>query len=136
MTSHHMPIAAADSEGGFSLVEIMVALTITLVVVMALAAGTAAVARMSGASGGLVRQTASMEEVASSLSAVPWANLPSGTACDTAAGGYQRCVTTVDVNARTKRFTVIVTPEDPRLAPDTLVIERGLGAGSNPFNSN
>jgi hypothetical protein len=101
---------------------------------MALAAGTAAVSRMSGTSAGLVRQTASMEEVATSLSVIPWANLPAGTACDTATGGYERCVTTTDVDARTKAFTIVVTPDDPRLAADTLVIERGLGAGQNPFN--
>jgi prepilin-type N-terminal cleavage/methylation domain-containing protein len=121
---------------GFSLIEIMVALTITLVVVMALAAGTASVSRMSGNAAGLVRQTASMEEVATSLTAIPWANLPSGTTCDTATGGYERCVTATDVNSRTKSFTIIVTPEDPRLPPDTVVVERGLAAGSNPFNSN
>jgi prepilin-type N-terminal cleavage/methylation domain-containing protein len=121
---------------GFSLVEIMVALTITLIVVMALAAGTAAVARMSGNAAGLVRQTASMEEVATSLSVIPWANLPAGTTCDTVTGGgAQRCVTTTNVNTKTKRFTIIVTPEDPRVPPDTLVVERGRGTVTNPFNS-
>ena len=128
--------AGIQGREGFSLVEIIVALTITLVVVMALAAGTASVARMSGNAAGLVRQTASMEEVASSLSAIPWASLPSGTTCDTATGGYERCVTTTDVDASTKSFRIIVTPEDPRLPPDTVVVERGLAAGSNPFNGN
>jgi hypothetical protein len=124
-----------EGSAGFSLVEILVALTITLVVVMALAAGTAAVSRMSGNSAGLVRQTASMEEVATSLSVIPWANLPAGTACDTATGGYERCVTTTNVNSKTKQFTIVVTPEDPRIAPDTLVVERGSASTTNPFNS-
>lgn len=124
------------SREGFSLIEVMFAITITLVVVMSLAAGTATVARMSGASAGLVRRSAAMDQVAVAVATIPWADLPSGTECEDVTGDfpYERCITATDVSAREKQFTVVITPDDPRIAPDTITLDRGRAAGQNPFN--
>ena len=129
---------AVESRGGFSLVEIVVALTIMLVAVMLLAAGTAAVARMSGGSADLVHRSASMDDYASALSTMPWSELPSGTSCETFSGEfpYERCVTVTNVSASEKQIVVTVTPENTRISPDTITIERGRPLGSNPLNVN
>ena len=128
---------AVESQGGFSLVEIVVALTIMLVAVMSLAAGTAAVARMSGGSADLVHRSASMDDYAGALSTMPWSELP-GTSCETISGDYtyERCVTVTNVSASEKQFVITVTPENPRISPDTITIERGRPLGSNPLNVN
>ena len=129
---------AMESQGGFSLVEIVVALTIMLVAVMSLAAGTAAVARMSGGSADLVRRSASMDDYAGALSTMPWSELPSGTSCETISGEYtyERCVTVTDVSSSEKQLLITVTPENPRISPDTITIERGWPLGSTPLNVN
>jgi prepilin-type N-terminal cleavage/methylation domain-containing protein len=127
----------AGSCEGFTLVEVMVALTITLVVVMSLAAGSATMARMSGASAGLVRRSASMDEVATAVATMPWADLPSGTTCEDVSGDfpYERCVSVSNVSSKRKQITVVITPEDPRTPPDTITMERGRVATTKPFGS-
>lgn len=128
--------AAVECRRGFSLVEIMVALTITGVVIMSLAAGAAAVARMSGQSASLVRRAAAVDETAGALASMPWSDLPTGTVCDTVVGdfSYERCVTATDVTTKKKEFTITVTPNDPQIAPDTATVERGRILTVNPLN--
>lgn len=124
------------SEEGFTLVEVLVAMTLTLIAVTAFAAGTAAVARLSSGSTGMVQRSASLSEYVAELYATPWADLPA-TGCEDIGGvyPYERCVTVTDVTARRKQITVTVTPDDPRMPSDTMTIERGLTAGTNPFSS-
>ena len=129
------PIAKTSS--GFSLVEILVALTVMVVVLTSLAAGSAAVAGMSNGSADRVQRSAAKEDFASALATMPWASLPSGTTCDTISSAfpYERCVTVTDVSSREKQLQIIVTPENHRISPDTVTIERGMALGDNPFDA-
>ncbi len=123
---------------GFSLVEIMVALTIMLIALGSLAGATAVVARMSNGSGDLVHRSGTTDDLANALSVMPWDQLQAGTSCETIAGEFphERCVTVTDVSPREKRIFATVTPENPRVRPDTIALERGLALGPNPFNMN
>jgi type II secretory pathway component PulJ len=125
-----------ESREGFTLVEIMVALTITLIVVMSLAAGSATVAKMSGGSAGRVWRSASMDEAATAIATMPWADLPSGTTCDDVSGDFphEQCISVSDVSSKRKQITIVITPDDPNVAPDTITMERGRVVTQNPFN--
>lgn len=128
--------ARVARERGFSIVEVLVAMTLTMIAVTAFAAGTAAVARLSAGSTGLVQRSASLSEYVAELYAMPFADLPS-TGCVDVAGeySYERCVTVTDLSARRKQITITVTPDDPRMPADTMTIERGVAVGTNPFSS-
>ena len=133
-----MDTTRPEGSAGFTLVEILVALTIMMVTITSLAAGTAAVARMSGGSADRVHRSASIDDFAGALSTMPWAELPSGTSCDQIAGEfpYQRCVTVTDVSAREKQLVITVTPDNLRSSAETITTERGRALGSNPLNVN
>lgn len=128
----------ARTGNGFSLVEVLVAITIMMVVLVSLAGGSAAVARMSNGSGDRIQRSASRDDFASALSTMPWGQLPSGTSCESFTGEfpYERCVTVTDVSAREKQLQIIVTPDNHRISPDTVIIERAMALGSNPLNTN
>ena len=128
----------ARTGDGFSLVEVLVAITIMAVVLMSLAVGTAAVARMSNGSADRVHRSASKDDFASSLAMMPWSQLPTGTSCDTISGDfpYERCVTVTDVSAKEKLLEIIITPDNQRISPDTIVIERAMSLGPNPLDVN
>lgn len=128
--------AGVKGQAGFSVVEVLVALTFTLITVTAFAAGTAAVARLSATSSGLVQRSASLSEYVAELYATPFNDLPA-TGCEDVAGDYpyERCVSVTDISARRKQITVTVTPDDPRMPADTMTIERGVAVGTNPFSS-
>lgn len=127
--------AVARARNGFGLIEIVVALTIMMVVLTSLAKGTAGVARMSNGSADRVQRSAAIDDFSGTLSAMPWDQLPTGTSCETISGEfpYERCVTVTDVSLKEKQLLITVTPTNPRIAPDTVIIDRGRPLGSDPF---
>lgn len=126
------------SERGFGIVEVLVALTVILFCMMSVAAGSAAVARMSGGSAGTVQRAAAMGDLIGYLSAMPWNDLPAegDSGCVEVSDPYphQRCLEIDDVSKWRKRIVAIVVPGDPRVAPDTLVVDRGRPLGGNPLS--
>lgn len=122
---------------GFTLVEIMVALTVLSIAILPISGLVYQLARRSVASsqaqhvGGVV--TAELGR----LSVVEYDVLPAAAGCVVISSPpfpHERCITVVDVSARLRRVTLIVTPSVPLSRPDTLVFDRGRLAG-NPFNT-
>ncbi len=122
---------------GFTLVELMVALVVLSIAILPISALVYQLARQSVASsqaqhvGGVV--TAELGR----LSVVEYDVLPAAAGCVVISSPpfpHERCITVVDVSARLRRVTLIVTPSVPLSRPDTLVFDRGRLAG-NPFNT-
>lgn len=133
-----MNAPTVHSERGFGIVEVLVALTIIIFCTLSVAAGTAAVARMSGGSAGSVQRTAAMTDFVGYLSTMPWRDLPdAGETCEDVTGSFphERCVTVEDLSQVRKRLTAVVDPDNPRVSPDTLSVERGRPLGANPLNA-
>jgi prepilin-type N-terminal cleavage/methylation domain-containing protein len=119
---------------GFSLLEVIVSLTILSGAIISIAAATAVLARLTTDASSTVQRSATVSEAASTLTAVPWADLPTTTDCTNVSGTVQveKCVTVENLSVNRKRFTIIVTST---MGADTTVVERQRSGGGNPFNS-
>ncbi len=132
------PSAGARNARGFTLIEIMVSVTILAIGIMALGTLMARGARSAGAASSLTYQTAVMAAEAAHWDAVPFTALALGTTCDTETAlplPRVRCVTITEINPKLRRVSVVVTPTgDPMLQPDSVVFERSI-SGSSPLST-
>jgi prepilin-type N-terminal cleavage/methylation domain-containing protein len=123
---------------GVSLVEVLVALTLMTVVLTALSGLTFRAARQTNQlSGGGYRQGVLVQET-NRLTAEPFANLPALAGCVTEAGGvfpHTRCVTVTNLSSTRRRATIIVTPAQPGVRPDTVIVERTNPPVGNPLST-
>ena len=121
---------------GFTLVEVLVSMTILSIGVLVLGGLLARGARSAGAAGTLSYQTAMLAAEAARLDAVPFTTLAAGTVCDTSTALPMpriRCVTITNINAKLRRVSVVITPTDnPLLQPDSVVFERGISGDAAP----
>ena len=122
---------------GISLVEIVVALTLLAVVLTSLAGLTVTAGRGAvRVAGGGYREGILTQEI-NRMSAVPFASLPAAAGCQTVAGGtfpHTRCVTVASINTRLRRVTIAVTPAQPGITPDTVVLDRSNPPTFNPLS--
>ena len=123
---------------GISLVEVLVALTLLAVVLTSLAGLTVTAGRGAvRVAGGGYREGMLTQEI-NRLSATPFAALPAAAGCQTVASGpfpHTRCVTVASVNTRLRRVTIIVTPTQPGVTPDTVVFDRSDPPTFNPLST-
>jgi prepilin-type N-terminal cleavage/methylation domain-containing protein len=123
---------------GFSVIEVMVAIILLAIVLLGLAPVTLSMARQTRLATTVTQRTAALAGEVDRLTAVDYTALPAnGTACtdfSAAAFPHTKCITVADVNSKTKRVTVIVTPVNGAGA-DTTVFERSKGGGNNPLYS-
>jgi prepilin-type N-terminal cleavage/methylation domain-containing protein len=115
-------------QDGFTLVEIVVAMTILSIVMVTLAGLTFQTARRSiSAQGNDQRQAVIMQQL-NQMAAVPYDSLGQGsyTGCTTitASFGYTRCLTMSQVSLTLRRMTIIITPTRPLWRADTVQVER------------
>ncbi len=126
----------ARPTSGFTLVEVLVSMTILSIGVMVLGGLLARGARNAGAASALSYQNAMLAAEAARLDAVPFTLLAAGTVCDTSTALPMpriRCVTIADINAKLKRVSVVITPTDnPLLQPDSVAFERGISGDAVP----
>jgi prepilin-type N-terminal cleavage/methylation domain-containing protein len=121
---------------GFTLVEILVSITILAVGLLALGSLLTRSARTAEAASAVSYQTAIMAAEATRLDAVPFAQLAAGTVCDTSAA-YPlpriRCSIVTDINPKLKQVRVRVTPTDNALlAADSVMFERSMSGPVTP----
>lgn len=114
-------------EAGFSLIEVVVSLTLLSVALLGLAGLTAAAAkRATGVStAGVVTQV--LTQQVNRLSALPYDSLALGTSCKTiTANGfsYNRCVRVDSLQPKLKQITLAITPANAAFKPVTEVFQR------------
>jgi prepilin-type N-terminal cleavage/methylation domain-containing protein len=131
---------SARPAAGFTLIEILVSITILAVGILALGTLMARGARSAGAASAVSYQTTILAAEAARLDAIPFTLLAAGTTCDTVAATQLpriRCATITNINPKLRRVSVVVTPTDnPLLQPDSVVFERSIsGSASPPLNT-
>lgn len=123
-------------QAGFTLIEILVSVTIFAVGILALGTLMGRGAKSAGAAAALSYQTSVMGAVAARYDAIPFTLLGAGTTCDTVAAPPLpriRCATVTDINPKLRRVSVMVTPTDnPMLQPDSVVFERSISGEAAP----
>jgi prepilin-type N-terminal cleavage/methylation domain-containing protein len=136
MSVRHRRGATLRPTAGFTLIEIMVSITILAVGILALGTMMARGAKAAGAASAGSHLTIIMGAEAARLDAIPFTNLAAGTNCDTVAAPplpRVRCVTVTNINPKLRRVSVVVTPTDnPSLQPDSVVFERSISGDAAP----
>jgi prepilin-type N-terminal cleavage/methylation domain-containing protein len=121
---------------GFTLVEVLISITMLAVGIMALGSLLLRGARSAGAASTLSYQTAMLGVEAARLDAVPFTELIAGTTCTTVTGlplPHTTCVTITNINAKLRRVSVVVTPTNTALLQaDSVVFERSISGDAAP----
>ena len=115
------------SARGFSLIEIMVAMTILVITLAGFAGLTAQYMRRVRTLDSKVAQLALVAEQTQRLIVLPYDSLASRAGCTAVTGGtlaHTRCVTVTDVNSARKQVTMIITPTNTAIRPDTVSFHR------------
>ena len=134
MTTH----GVAQKTGGFTLVEVLVSMTLLSVASVSLGSMLFRAARQAGATSAAAHQTAELSGEVSRMDALPFELLVPGTTCVAiATPPATRCTTINNVSAKVKQVTVVVTPSgNPLLHPITTSFTRtisGNAGGTNPL---
>lgn len=126
-----------QSQAGFSLVELLVAITLLSLVLVSVAQLNVALARRFYAlSGGAARGAVVAQQV-NQFTAMPFDSLKSKAGTITVNKPplpYTRRVTVDSLSPQLRRVTIVITPLNRVFAPDTLVLQRSK-PGNNPFKT-
>jgi prepilin-type N-terminal cleavage/methylation domain-containing protein len=123
-----MPMRGTAWRRGFSLLEVLVAMTILAVVLLSLARFSAAISKRGRENDVVSNRTAALLKEANKFGAMPFdglATIPSGTVTRTD-GGFtytRRLVNTASGNNR-RTLRIVVTPADTAVRADSLTLER------------
>lgn len=124
--------------GGFTLVEVLVSMSLLSVASMALGTLLFRAARIATATSNASFQTATLAGVAARMDAIPFDDLVAGTTCVNLAAPLAgtQCTTVTTVSARVKTITIVMTPSSTSLLrPDTTMIRRTKSTASNPLKT-
>jgi prepilin-type N-terminal cleavage/methylation domain-containing protein len=123
--------------GGFTLVEVMVSMTLLSVASLALGSMLFRAARAAGATSEGSYQTAVLSAEASRLGALPFDLLVEGDTCATVAEApfpHTRCSTINNISPKVRQVTVVVTPAGTSLLrPATTSFNRTISGNGNPL---
>lgn len=133
-----MPRKAVSNRRGLSLIEVVVAITILTIVVMALGALMFQIARHTRASAAVAYRAAAAESAASWMHGLPWDSIPGTVGCtDSLTTGlfqYTRCVVLLTNTPRYRLARITISPSGTlQPSPDTISIERTKIRSSSPF---
>lgn len=121
---------------GFTLIEVLVSITILAGGVVALSSMLGRAARSATAASALVYQTAALTSEAGRLGALPFDQLVAGNTCvvvTTAPFRHTRCSLITNISAKLRRVTVTVTPTGPTLLQaQTATFERSISGDASP----
>ena len=121
---------------GFTLVEVLVTITLMSVGILVLGGMLLRSARAAGAASAVSYQTAAMASEVARLDALPFTALAAGTTCDTLAVAQLpriRCSIVAVVSPKLTRVTVRVTAIGNPLVPaDSVIFERSISGDVVP----
>jgi prepilin-type N-terminal cleavage/methylation domain-containing protein len=124
--------------GGFTLVEVMVSMTLLSMASLALGTLLFRAVRQANATSTASYQTAMVSGEVSRLDATPFELLVVGSTCVAITDPFPgtRCSTINNVSAKVKQVTVVVTPSgNPLLHPITSSFTRTISGNGNPLKS-
>ncbi len=120
-----------------SLIEVMFALAIMSVGLIALAGLMYQVARQTHASTSASYRSTALQRAGAWMESVPWDEIPGSTGCTTDTIGvlsYANCVSYQQTAAALRKLQVVVIPEGKFVSlPETLVVFRHQGLTLSPF---
>ena len=132
-------VSAPRGTGGFTLVEVLVALVLTSLGAVVLGQIMFQAARTARVSASVTYQTAAMTAEVARLDAVPFDSVAAGTTCttiNTPPFPHTRCTTVNNVSSKVKQVIVVVTPSgNSLLRPDTTVVVRTKNGNGSPLNT-
>jgi prepilin-type N-terminal cleavage/methylation domain-containing protein len=128
------------SERGFSLAEVMLAVAIMSVVLIALGRLMFQVARHAEDSAAVGYRSAALTSAASWAEGLPWDSIDGAVGCRTDSTGqlvYVRCISVESSPSQHKRLTIVINPTGGLSAmPDTVTVERRPSTSLSPFRVN
>jgi prepilin-type N-terminal cleavage/methylation domain-containing protein len=129
-------LQATRHSEGFTLIEVLVSITILALSTLALATLLARSSRQATAAATSVYQTAALTEEVGRLGAMPFSLLAAGTTCVTVTAHplpHTRCSTVTVVSAKQKTVMVKITPTgNPLLGADSTMFERSISGDAVP----
>ena len=134
MTAH----PSSSKAGGFTLVEVMVSMTLLSVASLSLGTMLFRAARQANAAATASYQSAMISGETSQLGTTPFDLLTAGTTCVNITTPFPgtRCTTINNVSAKVKQVTVVVTPSgNPLLRPITTSFTRTISGNGNPLKT-
>jgi prepilin-type N-terminal cleavage/methylation domain-containing protein len=135
----HPKRAGISATRGFTLVEVMVTVTLLAVGIIVLGQILMQSSRAATGASAMSYQTAEMATEINRLDALPFDQLAVGTTCDTVAVSQLpriRCSTIAVVSAKVKRITVTLTPTGSHAPPaQSIVFERSISGNGTPLNT-
>jgi prepilin-type N-terminal cleavage/methylation domain-containing protein len=131
--------ARARRVQGFTLIEVMVSVTILAVGILVLGGLLLRSTRSAEAASAVSYQTAILAAEVARYDAIPFDQLVAGTTCDTVTTSPLpriRCTTITYVSTKLREVNVRVTPTDnPLLRPDSVVFDRSISGNGTPLNT-
>jgi prepilin-type N-terminal cleavage/methylation domain-containing protein len=128
-----------ESRGGFTLVEVLVSITLLSVASLALGTLLFRAARQANATSAGSYQTATLSGEAGRFDALPFDLLTAGTTCVTVTTPpfpHTRCTTVNNVSAKVKQVIIVVTPAGNALMhPDTTIFNRTKTGNGTPLKT-
>jgi prepilin-type N-terminal cleavage/methylation domain-containing protein len=124
-----------NARAGFTLIEVMLALSAFAVIVVSLGRATNLLGRQSTNAMYATYRDSEVARQVGRLSAMEFDSLSAQTGCATiitAPFPHTRCITVTDVTAGQKRVTLVITPAYTVLHPDTTTFDR-IASATNPF---
>jgi prepilin-type N-terminal cleavage/methylation domain-containing protein len=120
---------------GFTLIEVLISITILSVGTLALATMLARSSRQATAASMSVYRAAALTEEVGRLGAMPFNLLVAGNTCVTVTAAplpHTRCTTITTISAKVKSVEVKVTPTDALLLADSTMFERSISGDASP----
>ena len=125
--------APKRADAGFSLIEVIVSLTLLSVALMGLAGLTAAAARRATSVARVSTVAQILTQQVNRIGAVPYDSLPLGITCKsitTNGFGYLRCVRVDSLQLKLKQITLAIIPNSTAFKPVTEIFHRSRPTGS------
>lgn len=131
------PRTVAPPPSGFSLVEILVSLSLISIALVGLVPLSARVIRASATATLLTQRSAALSGEVERVAATPFDSLHAGRVCTTTelpGFGYARCLNVQISSPGSLRVTVSVAPQDTRVGADSAQLDRTRETPGNPLS--
>ena len=137
MNTLHQPIRSGR---GFTLIEVMVSMTVLAVGILVLTSLLVRSSRTAEAASAVSYQTAILAAELGRYDAIPFTLLAAGTTCTTSTAAplpHELCITITNVSANVRQVKVKVTPTAPTtITADSVVFDRSIsGYPANPLDN-